>query len=89
MVYKGKLSPEKMVELYNMGFTVEEIAKQYGYKNGEYITCKLRMYGVYNSKNIDRGKVFALHKAGWTTNQIAEEMVTSIESIMEVLNERI
>ena len=89
MTYKGKLPQEKMIELYNMGFSPEEIAKQYGYRSTEYILCKLRQAGVFQAKNIDKGKVFALHKAGWSVSKIAQEMVTSVDSIEGVLNDRV
>lgn len=86
MAYKSRMTFERMVELYHMGFSPEEIAKENGYKNAEYITSKLRTAGILRAKSIDKGKVLALHKAGWNTAKIAQEMVTSVESIEELLN---
>lgn len=89
MVYHSRLSWDKMIDLYKQGYDPNEIAKMYGYKNGEYITAKLRQAGVYRSNKIDKGKVFALRKAGWTVRDIAMECVASIEQIEEVLNDRV
>ena len=87
MVYKRRLDVDKMIELYNLGFEPEEIGKEYGYKNGEYITTKLRQAGVYKSKRLDKGKVMALHKAGWSNQAIAFEMITTVEEIERALND--
>lgn len=89
MVYHSRLSWDKMIDLYKQGYEPNEIARMYGYKNGEYITAKLRQAGVYRSNKIDTGKVFALRKAGWTVRDIAMECVASIEQIEEVLNDRV
>lgn len=86
MAYKGKLDVNRMIELYKSGKEPEQIAKEFGYKNGEYITAKLRQAGVYRTKNLDRGKVYALFKAGWTAKDIAFEMDTTEEVIEEVVS---
>ena len=89
MVYKSRLTLERMIELYNLGYEPEEIGKEYGYKNGEYITTKLRQAGVYKAKRLDKGKVHALYNAGWTIQAIAFEMITTEKEIREALNDRI
>ena len=38
------------------------------------------------TRTIDRGKVFALAKAGWPTKKIAEEMSCSVWSVRNILN---
>ena len=86
MAYKGKLDVKRMIELYNSGKEPEQIAKEFGYKNGEYITAKLRQAGVYRTKNLDKGKVYALYKAGWSTKDIAFEMDTTEKEIEEVVS---
>lgn len=85
MVYKSRLSLDKMIELYQQGYEPNEIAKQYGYKNGEYITSKLRQAGVYKASRLDTGKILALRKAGWNVRDIAMECVASIDQIEGVL----
>ena len=38
-------------------------------------------------KQIDRGKVFALRKAGWTAAKIADEMKCSLGTVKRILQE--
>lgn len=38
-------------------------------------------------KQVDRGKVFALHKAGWTALKISDEMGCSLGTIKRILQE--
>lgn len=38
-------------------------------------------------KKIDRGKVMALHRAGWTNKKIADEMACSEASVSTILKE--
>ena len=85
MPYKRRLPIEEMVRLYESGLDADEIGKMYGYKNGEYIRAKLRQAGVYKAKRLDRGKVFALYKAGWKVRDIALDLDTTDDVIKEVL----
>ena len=38
-------------------------------------------------KKIDRGKVLALHRAGWSNKKIADEMACSEASVSTILKE--
>lgn len=89
MAYKSRVSTEKLVELYQSGMEPEEIAKEYGYKNGDFITTKLRQAGVYRGRRLDTGKIYALHKAGWNNRDIAFDVDTTEEEVERVLNDRL
>ena len=86
---KAKASIPQMVELYLQGLEPDEIKEELGYSSAEYITQKLRDAKVYDSsrKRIDKGKIKALRKAGWSIQDIAEEEQLPESIIREVLNE--
>lgn len=84
-MYKGRISVEKMIELYEHGYEPNEIGHMYGYKDGDYIRTKLRHVGVLKESRIDKGKVGALHKAHWSIRDIAIEMGTTERQIREVI----
>ena len=86
MSYRGRLSIDTMVELYEKGYEPDEIGHMYGYKNGDYIRAKLRDAGVWTAARLDTGKVGALHKAHWSIRDIAIEMGTTERQIREVIN---
>ena len=84
-MYKGRIPFKTMIELYEQGWEPDEIGRMYGYKNGEYIRGKLRDAGVWKAERLDKGKVGALHKAGWSVRDIAIEMGTTERQIREVI----
>ena len=86
MSYRGWLSIDTMVDLYEKGYEPDEIGHMYGYKNGDYIRAKLRDAGVWTAARLDTGKVGALHKAHWSIRDIAIEMGTTERQIREVIN---
>lgn len=86
MSYRGRLSLDTMVDLYEQGYEPDEIGHMYGYKNGDYIRAKLRDAGVWTAARLDTGKVGALHKAHWSIRDIAIEMGTTERQIREVIN---
>ena len=87
-VRQGRLSLKKMIELYESGMDTAEIAEQNGYKNDKFIVHKLREAGYVVRRNIDTGKVMALHRAGWSNQDIAWDMSIPIEKVEGVLNDR-
>lgn len=87
-VRQGRLSLKKMIELYESGMDTAEIAEQNGYQNDKFIVHKLREAGYVVRRNIDTGKVMALHRAGWSNQDIAWDMNIPIEKVEGVLNDR-
>lgn len=87
-VRQGRLSLKKMIELYESGMDTAEIAEQNGYQNDKFIVHKLREAGYVVRRNIDTGKVMALHRAGWINQDIAWDMNIPIEKVEGVLNDR-
>ncbi len=77
----------ELVSLYESGMDDDEIALKLGYKGSEHVRNVLRKAGVWRNDRLDKGKVLALHKAGWSLKDIANDVSSSIESIQEVLNE--
>lgn len=77
----------ELVSLYESGMDDDEIALKLGYKGSEHVRNVLRKAGVWRNDRLDKGKVMALHKAGWSIGDIAMEMASSIPSIQEVINE--
>lgn len=87
-VRQGRLSLKKMIELYESGMDTAEIAEQNGYQNDKFIVHKLREAGYVVRRNIDTGKVMALHRAGWSNKDIAWDMNIPVEKVEGVLNDR-
>jgi hypothetical protein len=87
-VRKGKLTLQRIIELYESGMETGEIAEQNGYQNDRYIIQRLRSAGYAVVKSIDTGKVMALHRAGWSSKDIAYDMNLPINKVEGVLNER-
>jgi len=79
----------ELVSLYESGMDDDEIALKLGYKGSEHVRNVLRKAGVWRNDRLDKGKVLALHKAGWSIGDIAMECAASIEQIEEVLNDRV
>ena len=84
----GKLSLQRMIELYESGMDTAEIAEKNGYQNDKFIIHKLREAGYVVRRNIDTGKVMALHRAGWSNQQIAWDMNIPVSKVEGVLNDR-
>lgn len=87
-VRQGKLTLKRMIELYESGMDTAEIAEQNGYQNDKFIIHKLREAGYVVRRNIDTGKVMALHRAGWSNQDIAWDMNIPVEKVEGVLNDR-
>ena len=87
-VRKGKLTLQRIIELYESGMETGEIAEQNGYQNDKYIIQRLRSAGYAVVKSIDTGKVMALHRAGWSNQDIAYDMNLPINKVEGVLNDR-
>ena len=87
-VRKGKLTLQRIIELYESGMETGEIAEQNGYQNDKYIIQRLRSAGYAVVKSIDTGKVMALHRAGWSNKDIAYDMNLPINKVEGVLNDR-
>ena len=87
-VRQGKLTLQRMIELYESGMDTAEIAEKNGYQNDKFIIHKLREAGYVVRRNIDTGKVMALHRAGWSNQEIAWDMNIPVEKVEGVLNDR-
>lgn len=85
---KSRATIQQMAELYLQGMEPDEIRERFGYKSEDYIIQKLRQARVYvhNRKKVDEGKIKALHRAGWSISEIAEEEQLREPVIREVLN---
>ena len=88
-VRQGKLTLQRMIELYESGMDTAEIAEQNGYQNDKFIIHKLREAGYVVRRNIDTGKVMALHRAGWSNQEIAWDMNIPVSKVEGVLNDRV
>lgn len=81
MTSKPKIDREKMLQLYNDGYTPSEIADYFGTKSGLNIEKKLRAEGIL----IDKPKIRSLWLAGWGIERIMKECNASEEQIREVV----
>jgi DNA-directed RNA polymerase specialized sigma subunit len=66
---------QKMRDMYEEGYSLQEICDELGYKTTDYVEYALRKMGVYRADEfgIDVPKVKALKAAGWTMQQIIAE----------------
>jgi hypothetical protein len=87
------VSNKRFIELYNSGYTDKEIADICGFKNYAYISNKISNLvceGVIEPRTntyIDKGKIRALHNAGWSNDAIAKDMYIKVASVMDALKE--
>lgn len=81
MTSKHKIDTEKMIQLYNEGYTPNEIADYFGTKSGLNIEKKLRAEGVL----VDMSKIRSLWLAGWGIESIMKECDASEEQIRKVV----
>jgi len=80
-----KYDHQKIIEMYNAGKTEREIAKEIGIGH-KYIRSILIRHGIIEAQHhIDKGKIKALHRAGWTAEEIAADMYIEAEQVREVL----
>lgn len=84
-VHKPKVSIDTIIDDYKNGMTPLEIAEKYQYRRAETIIQKLRKAKVYEEQSVDKGKIFALQKAGWSVYEIAEDMHLEEYVIQNVL----
>ena len=90
---KGPLTKDQMTlidEMYTQGENIAHIARLIGRKQYlvERYIAKARAGKISEeAKNIyiDRGKIFALAKAGWSAKTIAGDMGLDVELVKDVL----
>lgn len=76
-----KIDKEKMLQMYNDGYTYDEIAHYFGTKSGKNIEDLVRK----EIKGVDKGKVKRLWLAGWGIYAIMKECHATEEEIREVV----
>lgn len=82
------LDRKKIFEMYEQGFSLMEIADAVGARSTTYIQTLIREAdGRGKVVNIDKGKIHALRKAGWSIADIVFEMGLPPEKVREVLSE--
>lgn len=85
---KQKERDKRIIELYESGMTVPEIAKEIGKLSPENCRNILKRAGVYKGRpNVDDGKIKALHRAGWPVKEIAGEMKLTEGQVYYYLNQ--
>lgn len=85
MPRKPKAKAAELVELYNSGWSLEDIGKKFDY-SVHHVRFILRRQGIDLEVYIDKGKILALHKAGWSTAAIADEMNLNETQVREVID---
>lgn len=92
-------SERQLCEDYKNGVRISQLVKKYGLTYFSTDTVLIRnglkepRLGVEIRENykpvakIDKGKVVALLKAGWSIEKVAEEFITTRENIIEVVKE--
>lgn len=78
------VNKEEVIRLHKTGMKDSHIAKQIG-------CSAARVYNILvekglKKKRIDKGKVWALYRAGWSLDMISDEMSCDEERITEILN---
>lgn len=82
----NKVPVEELIFLYKVKhMTPQEIANKVGYKRAETVTSKLRRAGIWTNNTVDKGKIRALYKAGWSIEKISMETDVSEDTVREVL----
>lgn len=76
-----KIDKKKMLQMYNDGYTYDEIAHYFGTKSGKNIEDLVRK----EVKGVDKGKVKRLWLAGWGIYAIMKECHATEEEIREVV----
>lgn len=71
-----------MLQLYNEGYTPNEIADYFGTKSGLNIEKKLRAEGIL----IDKPKIRSLWLAGWGIERIMKECNATEQEVKAVVN---
>ncbi len=74
-----------IAKMYRCGKTCQEIAEELNYPNAKIVANainRMKARGTLDMpKQIDSGKVGALHRAGWSAKMIARDMSIPIEQI--------
>ena len=82
MTSKPKINREKMLQLYNEGYTPDQMASYFGTKSGKNIEAMLRKE---LKKPVTRGKIQSLWLAGWGIERIMKECNVTQEEVREVI----
>lgn len=76
-----KIDKEKMIQMYEEGYTCDEIAHYFGTKSGKNIEDMVRK----EIKGIDKGKAKGLWLAGWGIYAIMKECHATEDEIREIV----
>lgn len=76
-----KIDKEKMLQMYNDGYTYDEIAHYFGTKSGKNIEDMIRK----EIKGVDKGKAKRLWLAGWGIYAIMKECHATEDEIREIV----
>ena len=82
MTSKVKIDREKMLQLYNEGYTPDQMASYFGTKSGKNIESILRKE---LKKPVTKGKIQSLWLAGWGIERIMKECNVTQEEVREVI----
>ena len=76
-----KIDKEKMIQMYEEGYTYDEIAYYFGTKSGKNIEDMVRK----EIKGVDKGKAKRLWLAGWGIYAIMKECHATEDEIREIV----
>lgn len=83
-----KLDRDRIYRMWEEGYSIDAITQEVGSRSPGHIREIIqKKYGRIDPLFIDRGKIFALRKAGWTVTKIAEEMKLPNQEIVNILKE--
>ena len=82
MTSKVKINREKLLQLYNEGYTPDQMASIFGTKSGKNIEAILRKE---LKKPVTNGKIKSLWLAGWGIERIMKECNVTQEEVREVI----
>lgn len=88
---KRRLDMQKAAELFEQGWTVQDITKEIGATNSHWVVQRLHQMGYAEAsivpiEKLDTGKMHALANAGWPIEKIADEMGITPKKVMEAMS---
>lgn len=86
MGIRRRIDHEEVIRMHLDGIPGNEIAEELGCCKAT--VCKILNDAGYSMKSgLDKGKIMALHRAGWRIKDIAWDMSIKEETVREVLEE--
>ena len=83
---KARLDHDLIFRLWREGYSIDYITTAVGSIDPGYIRGLIqRKFGKISERRIDRGKIFALRKVGWSVTKIAQEMKIPDAEVTNIL----